>query len=512
LQKLFVTDEHRLELLYRIIIFAAILAGIVLRASKYLPAWSLRGDELAVTLNLVNRSAIDLLTKPLDLNQAAPMGFLLVVKGLITVFGSSEYILRLVGFLSGCASLVLMYKLLTKTSGPYGVVFSLLAFATSYYLIYYSSEVKQYSSDVFVTLVLALFFHPHIARDTNKRDFWELGIVGTLATFFSHPAIFVVIPIMLALLLHYWTDKQKLSWIMLMGVVWAGTFLAIYLILLRYQTISTYLITFWGDLNSYMPLRFWTDLGWFPKSIGHLFSMLSGLSSGISFLLIPLYLYGLWLFWKQGTWQWIIVSAFPIAINMIASGFEKFPFHGRVLLYLVPLVFIVFAKAMDGLTALVSNKFPAGLVFIVLVVVLLRPALATGSNFLVSKNYVTDDLKPVFAFMSENASSGDTVYLYHHADRQFEYYAPQYALERLNTVYGQDHSRNGREYLDELSSLPRGQRIWFLFTSDREVLVRKNDKRSEREYILSYLNDNGSLLNEFYSENNASSAHLYHLK
>src|SRR5687767_1265541 len=101
--------------LFQIVIITLIAFGIILRASKYLPAWSMRGDELAVTLNLLNRSAIDLVSKPLHSGQAAPVGFVLLHKALITIFGQSEYVLRITAFVAACISLVLMHNLLTKT-------------------------------------------------------------------------------------------------------------------------------------------------------------------------------------------------------------------------------------------------------------------------------------------------------------------------------------------------------------------------------------------------------------
>src|SRR5512135_2026571 len=100
--------HNQKERFFQIAILIIIVFGIILRASKYLPAWSMRGDELAVTLNLINRSPIELATKPLDYEQAAPFGFLLLTKALMIIFGKSEYVLRLVSFIAGCVSLVLM--------------------------------------------------------------------------------------------------------------------------------------------------------------------------------------------------------------------------------------------------------------------------------------------------------------------------------------------------------------------------------------------------------------------
>jgi hypothetical protein len=157
--------------LFSALIVAIIGMGLILRTAKYLPAWSMRGDELAVALNLINRSAIDLITRPLDGDQAAPIGFLLVEKLLLVLFGKSEYILRLPAFVAGCASLILLQKLLSKTVGKYGNLFAMAASAFSWYLIYYSSELKQYSSDVLVCIILLLFFQKHLSKKNDQERF-----------------------------------------------------------------------------------------------------------------------------------------------------------------------------------------------------------------------------------------------------------------------------------------------------------------------------------------------------
>ena len=499
------------EILFRIFIIAVIAMGIVLRASKYLPGWSMRGDELAVTRNLISRSALDLVTRPLDDEQAAPFGFLLLSKTVMTLFGRSEYVLRIISFISGCASLVLMYRLLAKTCDRYGTLFALTAFALSYYLIYYSAELKQYASDVLICIILALFFHNHISRETNARDFWQLGVAGALGICFSHPAIFVVIAIGCTLVIHYRRERKKLLWVSIVGFIWAGLFLLIYLILLRKQTGSEYLITFWRNLQSFMPMPPWKDPAWFPGALMYLFSTLSGLAQ-VMYFVVPLYLYGLWMFFKEKRWQWITFTSITILLNMVVSGFEKFPFHGRLIIYLLPLVFLVFGKGLDELVRQFSNRNLANAVYAALFILLLSPSVNTINNFLFTHSYLQDDIKPVLIFLEENQQSGDLVYLYHYINRQFEYYAPSYNLQGLVTISGEDHSRNGKKYQDELSSLPQGQRIWFLFSFVGETRIDKGRKMNEREYILDYLGEHGSLVTEFYSTNKASSAHLYILK
>ncbi len=497
--------------LFQIAIIAMIAFGIILRASKYLPGWLLRGDELAVTLNLINRSAIELITKPLDYEQAAPFGFLLIIKALITIFGHSEYVLRLTAFVASCVSVILMQRLLTKTVERYGNIFALAAFAFGNYLIYYSAELKQYSTDVLLALILLFVFYRHLTKETTVKDFLMLAALGTLALCFSYTALFLLAGIGITLFLHYWRDKPRLLWIILTGMIWAGIFLALYFLLLRHQTQDAYLIIFWDNLLSFMPMPPWQDVSWFPKALDGLFFVVAGLSSSLVFV-IPIYAMGLWGFLKEKQWQWALVLTIPIGLNIVVSGFQKYPFHGRLILYLLPLVFIVLGKGVDLLISLSHNRKFANVAFAALFMLLLRPVIPTTNSYLFTRSYLSEDLKSVFSYLKENHQDGDLVYLYHFVGPEYEYYAPTYNLEKLSYVTGQNNSGNAKKYQTELSSLPRGQRIWFIFSFVIEAKVRKGERRDERKYMLNYLKENGTLLEEFYSVNNLSSAHLFILK
>ncbi|MGZ9235761.1 MAG: hypothetical protein ACXW4E_09570, partial [Anaerolineales bacterium] len=421
-------DSPHKDRLFQIAIIVIIGFGLILRASKYLPAFSMRGDELAVTLNLINRSAIDLITQPLDYEQAAPFGFVLLVKTLMTLFGQSEYVLRLTAFVAGCVSLILLQNLLSKTMGIYGNIFALAAFAFGNYLIYYSAELKQYSSDVLLCVLLLLAFHRHLSKETNTADFVLLAALGTLALCFSYPALFVIAGIGITLFVHYWTDQRRLLWIGSVGVIWTVTFLAIYFLLLRHQTQDPYLITFWDNLLSFMPMPPWRELSWFPKAASGLFFVVAGLSSHLV-LVLPVYLLGLWGFWKEKRWQWALALLIPIALNVVVSGFQKYPFHGRLILYLLPLVFIVLGKGVDFLIDSIRNRVIAKTAFAFLIILFLRPAIPTTNSYLITHSYLQDDLKPVLSFVEEHKEADDLVYLYHYIEPQYAYYAPLYNLQ-----------------------------------------------------------------------------------
>ena len=87
-----------------------ILLGAVLRISPYLSNRSFWNDEAMISLNIINRS-FQQLFNALDYNQGAPIGFLIVEKLLIKVFGESEYVFRLFPLICGILSLIIFYKL-----------------------------------------------------------------------------------------------------------------------------------------------------------------------------------------------------------------------------------------------------------------------------------------------------------------------------------------------------------------------------------------------------------------
>ena len=120
-----------------------LLLGLLMRLKQYLIGRSLWLDEAMLALNIVNRDFVGLF-QPLDYDQGAPVGFLLVEKTLNVLFGDHEFVLRFFPFIAGLAALGLFYVLLRQTTSGIGLWTGLALFATGSELIYYSSEMKQY--------------------------------------------------------------------------------------------------------------------------------------------------------------------------------------------------------------------------------------------------------------------------------------------------------------------------------------------------------------------------------
>ena len=138
-----------------ILCVAIFLIGATFRLSQYIADRSLWLDEAKLALNIINRSFSGL-AQPLDYDQGAPLGFLFVQKLLTLLLGNADYVLRIFPLICGLFSYWAIYALAKRIFVQRAaIIAAVILFAFSDRLIYYSSEVKQYSSD---SLLACYFF------------------------------------------------------------------------------------------------------------------------------------------------------------------------------------------------------------------------------------------------------------------------------------------------------------------------------------------------------------------
>jgi len=92
---------------------AFLLMGILGRIVSWSFNKTLFLDEAYVASTVVQRDYSGLFL-PMDYQQGAPLGFLLAVKTLVYLFGSSEFTLRAWSLLTGLGSIGLFYLILKK--------------------------------------------------------------------------------------------------------------------------------------------------------------------------------------------------------------------------------------------------------------------------------------------------------------------------------------------------------------------------------------------------------------
>ena len=481
-----------------------LLLGFVFRIRQYLTGRSLWLDEAMLALNIVNRTFTGLF-QSLDYDQGAPIGFLLAEKILNLMFGEHEFVLRLFPLLAGLASLILFYLLLRKNTSGFALLTGLGLFAVGPELIYYSSELKQYSLDVAVTISLLLLVFPFLERQETKRDTVFLGMAGILALWFSHPALFVLAAIGVVLLFQTVKNRERfrLVSIILLGVAWLANLGLLYLVSLRGLSQNSFLLDFWQE--NFLPLPPWSDWSWFGTIFIGLVQEHIGIQVSAWLIFIVVILGLLSLFKKNKSYAWIILIIFSLAL--VASGLRLYPFGGRLSLFLVPLLIILISQSIDTLehqfqatynwNKLVSLAFGLYLLF--------APTTDSLSNFSDPKYF--EHIRPAMAALSENWLAGDALFVSNGAVPAFRFYADRYGLGDVSyqTSDASDYEEPAH-ILSHLESLDGEPRVWVLITH-----VYEKNEFNEKDFLLNYLNTIGDEKKEFRSPGTSVYLYLYDL-
>jgi len=439
-----------------------IILGVVLRLRQYIANRSLWVDEASLALNIVHRS-LGGLTQALDYNQGAPIGFLFIEKLAILIFENNEYSLRLFPLVSGLLSVCLIY-LITKEQIGRGM-FAVIMLAVSPTLIYYSSELKQYSSDVMISLLL-LYFSILCFRDNeNIRSYILLCLAGAGAIWISHPSIFVLAGIGLVLAGDKLINRNlpQLLWVLGMGIAWVLAFGLSYYLSLRSLAQNQYLNEYW--INHFPPLPPWDHLEWYGDAFTSLLENISP-SFAISLLSVLcsiLILIGIIACFRRNL-KLALITILPFVMAIIASGLHLYPLSGRFLLFLVPFAVLLLAEGLSWLYSIVAsqNRNVAMILYGAAFVALTWSSISISFQNLINPT-MGEHIKPVLEYVHLNMREDDTIYVFSGSVTPFRYYANSYHLDTANTIVA-ENSSGVKRFIRDVENLQGKSRIWFIFS------------------------------------------------
>jgi hypothetical protein len=470
---------------------AAVAAGIAFRLFQYLANRSLWFDEALLAGNVVDRSWSGIL-RPLSAGQAAPLGFLLLEKAAVAVFGSGEYALRLVPLLGGIASLFLFVAVARRYLSEGAVPLATAVFAFSPFLVYYASEVKQYSTDVAATLLALLLAAPLLAGERTRGRALAFGAAGALLVWLSQTVVFVLAGATLAAL---WAGRREGARALLpvaaAGAAWSASFLGSYAASRNSLDDAEFMRAWWATGFMPLPPRSLADLAWFPDTFARIFRDPLGpydMALGEKSFWVPA---AMVLAFAAGVaWLWArrrgegLALLLPAVLTLLASGVMLYPFGaerfsgGRLLLFLVPAFALVMGEGAEQLRRAAAGPLrPLG--WGVMALLVLGPL----ANDVREVPYGRSEIKPLLAYLAANRRPGDRVYVHHETRPPFLYYAPRYGLRPGEYTLGSCSRLRLDGYLRELAALRGNPRVWVLFVGGGWGA----DGVNERELMLDYL-------------------------
>ncbi|MDR0536853.1 MAG: hypothetical protein LBH04_02205 [Tannerellaceae bacterium] len=415
-----------------------VLYAILLSSIQFIYNRSIWGDEALLGLNIIHRSALDVL-KPLDYAQVAPPLFLLAEKMFSTLIPNSEYGLRLFPLLSYWGALLFFVLIVRKQEhGRLYIAMALAFFVSSHTFLRYSSEVKQYMTDAFSLLgIFWLVLREY--RSERARVCW-LCAGGVVAVFLTN-----VSPIILGTSGIYLCYKaaagreRGFGRLMIVFTVWALAFAAYYTAFVHGHPLKGFMTEWWAENHGFLCLNpfdpsFRTTTGFILNSMFSVcFEMvIHAAKSHLVFMTILCELYLLGVIWmiNRKRFDCLILWCLPLVLHLALSAIHLYPFRARLVLYTFPGMMMVCALGIRY----IAERSKAGKWICVIPVLML--VLYTVRNFPIDFR----DFKSAISYMEKTeVAKNINVYISKDYLCTYRYYKDIGAIsERINIINSQD--------------------------------------------------------------------------
>jgi len=454
-----------------------IVLGSVIRLYHFILNRSLWLDEAVLSNNIINRSYLDLLQQ-LDNKQIAPIGFIFIQKILVNILGVNEYAFRLLPTITGILSIIIFYYLLRKIGGEKLAFVGLLFFIFGKYLIYHSTEAKQYYLDVFVYIFAFYYLYFKVPNFNSPISVLTKGLIGAFIIWLSHCSILILTSIGIALvieILYYRKYKYIVGYLVLCSI-WLTSFGINYFVFLSNHPSKSAQVSAFINAG-YLPAIGDSKINvlWLLDQLIHSISYPIGITS--SLLLSVLFCTGIWYIFRSKQYR-LFSLAIPLIIHIILSFLYFYPFGGRFTLYLSAFYILYIGL---GLKLIVNKLNWAGIPI---------AGLAIGLAIIYPVRYSFtptefEELKPALEFIQNHRIENEMIYVYSSTIPAFEFYQNKYQIEHSDIIKG---SSNRSGFDKDFLRIKNNKRIWLL-------LSHCND--AEKNYIIDKCDAEGNRIEQF---------------
>lgn len=333
-----VSDRHPVSngrALSLCVLGCAVLLGCGLRLREYVANRSFWLDEVFLALGILDTPWAEL-TGPLPHNQVAAPGFVITVKAISTLWGPSELVLRLFPFACGLLAVLMFAILASRMLHMTGACLATLLFALSDYGIYYSTEFKPYIVDVLATL-MALRWAISPRPDSWRRQLITAAVAGGILLF-SFPAGLILVAAALYRLVRAPERRKELVYLFVVGCVSVPAAVATFLGGARHAMGNKFLYEYWQFAFPRVPPASLSDLNWYVWTTR---SLLEHAFDAWSYSLVAaVAAFGL----ARARHRALLILT--LAVPLGAAALRLYPFHGRTVLFVTPVVCLAVAAGV----------------------------------------------------------------------------------------------------------------------------------------------------------------------
>ncbi|ROO51916.1 hypothetical protein EDC02_6808 [Micromonospora sp. Llam0] len=464
----------------------ALAVALVVGAAGQIMVWAagiwLWNDETAIAINL-RRTFLEL-TRGMEFQQVAPVGWLWLEKTLWLAFGDGERVLRLPSLAGMLAVLALTAIITRRVVGRWAAVAATALIAAAPMILTYVGELKQYAVESAVALAVLLLGDRYLASVGSRRgrSRWLTPVGWAAATLV---AVFVSLTAVLALaaavagmtlllaLRRRWTDAVVLLAGSAPAVAFAG-----YLIHRRRR------FPFMPGQADYFadgtppagsgPVEI---LAWLPRMWSSFVTVTLDWRQPLLVLLLAVAGVAVLIWRRRSLWAAMLGGTLLVAVAAAAA--RGLPLADRVATWLIaPTVILVVAgldggvrlalRAGAGLTSRVGTGWRAGQVVASLVLLLaaaVLPVIAHPAAVAAYRQAIDPRMKDAgpaaLTDVADRARPGDVVLFYWFSYRMVVWYGPQHDLvPHTVRLYPSDHDKCDPQAFGEW--LGDADRVWYV--------------------------------------------------
>ncbi len=351
---------------------------------------------------------------------STPPFYILTVWAAARLLGSQEWALRSLSFAFGLGTLLIFWLLVRRLTTRPVALLALALVAFSPVMVYYSKELKQYSGDACLA-VLVVYLAERLRNSGGRRGWLGLGMTGLVGLGFSPPLVFVLPAVGLMLWLSLPAARGRLA---LLGGLWILAFAAYYFLFIRHD-LDPELVAYWDrDYPDFS--GFWPFGRWLGSALYRYFWYFCG--EWGPYWGPPLFLAGAYTLWRAGERRVLGYFGLPILLAFGAAALHRYPFMGnyggnRLMLFTAPLLYLLVAA---GASLLLSWMWRGRLKWLAaaltgIILLSLHPWDNLKENLHPEMN--REEISPLVARLERERRPRDWVYVYYFAKWPFAYYS-----------------------------------------------------------------------------------------
>ena len=444
-------------------------------------------DEALLAFSFSKRSLLNLTSGIFEWNQIAPVGWLYINKIMATIFGNTEFVIRLFSAFSYAATLFVIYYI-SKRHFRLRLPLLCPAFIASMsFALRYSIMFKPYISDGLFTMIAILAYLQYREKNSRSRC-WILGIVWAVLLWFSIPVCFVTGGIILSEIAFILfknvrgiirknstfrdLSSDMVPWI-ITGSILVLSFVVYYFYWLRPVAVGDPMQDYWQGQNFPLFPKSSDDWAKMKKMKDEIFTHFSFLEPVMMFGLAATLIYGIY---KKS--RSIVGLYLGIPLMLFASYINMFPVEDRMWYYFYPLALLLFFIGADKLLHIKNEK--KGIASLLILAIFGYYAISGNNGF---QKYSTaeqvyrsgEELNYEVEYVRSNITEDEKVYVYYQSVAGFQY-CNGYDTDSIggyesNVIYGSGLLMEEIDYGEDLEKITDSHNCYIVVSHWRDARI-----------------------------------------